>query len=93
MVKLDRQTLVVRTENLRSTTVDGELVILHLANSIYVGLDDIGGRIWTLLENPNSIAALCDKVSEEYAGDPIQIAHDVLEFIRELRSHDLIQIK
>ena len=49
---IELNSLVVRGENILSTPIDNELVILNLAKNNYVGLDEIGLRIWELLEKP-----------------------------------------
>jgi hypothetical protein len=88
---LGPQTVVARV-GLRSAAVDTDLVIMNQPNDSYVGLDDIGRRIWTILETPSRIDELCSRLAREFAGDPEQISRDVLEFLNELYAENLIAV-
>src|SRR5579863_4029673 len=78
--------------DLRSTPVDNDLVILNLAKGNYVNLDAIGRRIWQILEVPTPIGELHRLMTNEFAGDPEQIARDVIDFLDELYSEGLITV-
>jgi tetratricopeptide (TPR) repeat protein len=90
--RLKPQAVVVRVGNLRSAPVDTDLVIMNLPNSNYVGLDAIGRRIWSLLEAPRRIDELCRRLADEYDGKPEEITHDVIAFLNELYSENLITV-
>jgi hypothetical protein len=84
--------MVVRVSDLQSTPVDGDLVILNLAMSSYIGLDNIGHRIWQMLETPIKIDELIRRLTTEYAGGPQEIARDLIDFLNELYSQNLIAV-
>jgi hypothetical protein len=73
-----------------SSPVDDELVILNMARDNYIGLDDIGRRIWELLSEPRRVDEVCDKLSLEFEATPDQIAADLLPFLEGLRDEGLI---
>ena len=54
-----------RTGEIGSNIVDGEAVLMSVANGKYYRLDDIGTRIWTLIETPTAIGAVCDQLIQE----------------------------
>lgn len=83
---------IARTENLMSASVDKEIVILNMAKNNYIGLDEIGLRIWELLERPFSVDELCHRLSREFEAAPEQIESDMLPFIGELINEGLIRI-
>ena len=83
---------IARTENLMSASVDNEIVILNMAKNNYIGLDEIGLRIWELLERPFRVDELCDRLSREFEAAPEQIESDMLPFIGELINEGLIRI-
>lgn len=91
-IKLDAETVVMRVADLRSAPVDSDLVILNLAKNNYVGLDDIGRRIWQMLEAPTKVDELIRRMTTEYAGDPEQIARDLIDFLNELYMQNLIAL-
>jgi hypothetical protein len=92
ITRLGPDVVVVRVNDLRSTPVDTDLVIMNMPTKNYVGLDDIGRRIWSILETPSRVDALCSRLTREYAGDPAQITRDVLEFLNELYAENLITV-
>jgi hypothetical protein len=83
---------VVRKSQLPSSTLDEEIVILNLPKNAYVGLDEIGRRIWELLETPHTADELCAELARRYEGSPEQIRKDVLAFLEELHGDGLIEL-
>jgi hypothetical protein len=83
---------IVRAENLMSAPVDNEIVILNMAKSNYIGLDEIGLRLWEMFAQPCRVDELCDRLSREYEATSEQIVADVLPFLEELRSEGLIKV-
>jgi len=83
---------IVRTRGLTSELVDEDLVILNLAGDNYIGLDEIGRRIWELIETPRRVDELCQQLSQEFNATPEQIAVDVLPFLAELESEKLAHV-
>jgi len=83
---------VVRTEGLMTAQVDQGLVILNLQENNYVFLDNIGKRIWELIESPISVDTLCHRLEAEYRGDREQIIADLQDFLSKLERDDLVNI-
>lgn len=86
----DLSTRIVRSKDLLATPVDQEIVIMNLAKNNYVALDDIGRRIWNLLEKPCLVSELCQQLSQEYQTDLNQVTEDVLPFLNELKDEGLV---
>jgi len=74
-----------------SAEVDTEIVILSLASNHYVGLDEIGRRVWELIETQQRTDELCQTLAGEFAASAEQIAGDVLPFLAQLESEGLVQ--
>jgi len=89
---IELSSMVVRTENLMSSPMDDELVILNMYKNNYIGLDDIGRLIWELFSEPRSVAEACGLLSLEFEATPEKIAADVLPFLEELHSEGLIRL-
>jgi Coenzyme PQQ synthesis protein D (PqqD) len=86
----DLASRVVRPAELMSAPIDKEIVILSLESNHYVGLDEIGRRIWELLAEPRQVSELCDQLTREFAATPEQIARDVLPFLCQLENEGLV---
>lgn len=85
-------TTVVRTEGMMAAPVDEDIVILNVPKNNYISLDAIGRRIWDLLETPQPVSALCNKLADEFEGDSEQIATDVMVFLQELHQEGLVRV-
>lgn len=79
-----------------SRRVAGETVIVPVSGrvgdleSIYT-LNDVGSRIWQLIEQPASVAAIVDAIAEEYQVERGEAERDVLTFLHELESKGLVR--
>ena len=86
------QSKVVRNNQLMSTPVGEDIVVLNLAQNAYFGLNDIGRRIWGRLDNPCVVDLLIKSMVAEFAGDPAAITVDILAFLTEMENDGLIHV-
>lgn len=70
--------------------VGGETMLLDLSSGTYFGLDQIGGRIWQLLEDGSSPAEACDALIGEYDVIRETLETDVLALLADLLERRLI---
>jgi hypothetical protein len=89
---VDLDTIVVQTENLLTSELDGETVLMSLARPSYYGLDATGQRIWMLIAQPRRGGELCEQLVEEYAVDRAACEQQVCAFLTELNKEGLIRI-
>ena len=89
---MNSQSIVKRTAGLMSTRVENDTYILNPMRDQYTGLDDIGCRIWDLLEAASRVDRLCDQVLREYRGDAQQITSELFEFLNELETEGLLEV-
>ncbi|MEC4803685.1 MAG: PqqD family protein [Jaaginema sp. PMC 1079.18] len=69
-----------------------EAVLLNLESEAYFGLDAIGTRIFTLLQEKDSIAAVHQQLLQEYDVDSERLQQDLLSLIEQLVEHGLVQV-
>ena len=74
-----------------SAEVEGESVILNLADGVYYGLDGVGARVGELLREPRTLDELCDAVTAEYQVDAETARRDLLELLGELSARRLVE--
>ena len=89
---IEMTTRVVRLGGLQTANVDDDIVILNMTTNNYVALDDIGRRIWELIETPRHVEELCAQLTDEFNGVPQQIQVDVLSFLNELENEKLVRV-
>jgi len=72
--------------------LDGEAVLLHLPSGQYFGLDEVGTRIWALLQEGLHGAALLQTLLDEYEVTETECRAHVAEFLESLAAAGLVEI-
>ena len=70
----------------------GEIVILDLGTGVYFGLDEVGARIWRLIEDHGSLEAVLAVLRSEYEASPAVLEHDLLELVDHLCAKGLARV-
>jgi Coenzyme PQQ synthesis protein D (PqqD) len=70
--------------------VGGESVILDLKSNRYLGLDEVGTRMWQVLLESDSIQTAYDTLLAEYDVEPKQLELHLREFVDLLLENKLI---
>ncbi len=73
--------------------VDGRVVMLILSTERYYRLDDVGSRMWVLLDECPDVAAAHAQLHEEYDTDGPTLERDLRDFIMRLADAGLIHIQ
>jgi hypothetical protein len=92
-VLLSPDSIIVATRAQLSAVLDGETVILNVQSGIYYGLENVGMRVWTLLEKPIAVSKLCDILSNEYEVQPGQCTAEITALLEQLLQAGLIEIQ
>lgn len=87
---MDMNTAFKPSPDAMAREVGGELVILHLGRGVYFGLDEVGTRIWQLLDEGLTLAAVGDRLEEEYDVERTTLDRDLEALIGQLLEHDLV---
>ena len=74
-------------------TVGDETVILDLANGTYFGLDPVGARMWALMGEGKTLAAICEHMLEEYEVSRDDLERDTLRLTQELADQGLVGLR
>lgn len=86
------QTVVKAGAGQVSSQLDDEVVILHLGQGLYFGLDPVGACIWNLIQKPARVSEIVAGVRREYEVDEAVCERDLCALLRELKKRDLIEI-
>ena len=88
-MKLKTQKITISEEAL-SQEVNGETVILDLQSESYFGLDEVGTRIWQLLQEHGETKKVFDVMLDEFDVDADTLASDMKNLIDHLVDKGLI---
>lgn len=83
---------VVRSPDQVSGDLDGKVVLLSIENGEYYNMNEVGSRIWELLEKPTTVVALIDTLVGEFEVDRATCEKEALAFLARLRADKLLQI-
>ena len=72
--------------------VSGETVILDLKNESYFGLDEVGTRIWKLLQQEKDIQSITETMLDEYDVEEKQLGKDIQALLSQLNEAGIITL-
>lgn len=83
---------VCRKGDWLAARIGEDLVMMSVASGCYLGLNDVGARIWDLLESPCDIDLLCLRLEAEYDVAPAVCRAEIETFVAELVRHGAASI-
>ena len=89
---ISASTTIAITRDLLTAEFGKEVVVLNLQDGVYYGLEDVGARVWTLLQSPVSVASIVEALVSDYDVDPADCERDVRTLVADLVAHGLVQI-
>lgn len=90
--QIDKQTIVVQTAGHIVSDMNGEKVMLSIANSKYYNLGEIGGEIWELIKEPIPIDKVVVSLMGKYEVTQQKCEQHVCSFLETLKEEGLIKI-
>jgi hypothetical protein len=90
---LSAESVVVASKEQVSCELSGEAAILNLTSGVYYGLDPVGARVWSLLQEPRLVGAIRDALTAEYDVDANGCERDLVALLRDLAAARLIEVR
>jgi hypothetical protein len=91
MGNLSMLSTVLQAKDQVSCDLAGEATILSVKTGNYYGLDPVGARIWTLIQQPRTLQEIRDTLVKEYDVDAIRCEADLLSILQQLQAKGLIE--
>lgn len=73
--------------------IGDEAVILNLKSELYLGLNPVGTRMWTVLHGAPSIQAAYDSLLAEFEVEPDRLRQDLNQLLDQLLKQGLIEVQ
>jgi hypothetical protein len=89
---IDLATRITVPESVLFRDLDGEAVLLETSTGRYYGLNEVGTRMWSLLQLHGEIEAAYQDLLAEYQVPSHELRRDLLDFVGLLTSRRLIEI-
>lgn len=84
--------MISRRGDWLSAKVGDELVMMSAEKGNYIGLSEVGARIWDIIETPREFEAVCAQLQQEYDVTPDVCRAEVETFLSELAKHGAIAL-
>jgi hypothetical protein len=83
---------VVASQNQVATQLGDEVVILGVDAGQYFGLNEVGAKVWSLVQQKTTVGAICAAIQAEYEVAPDVCERDVLELLSDMQDRGLIHV-
>ena len=88
-----RETRLRRRPRVVWRELGGEAVLLDLDGELYFGLDEVGTRVWTLIEEPRPLGEIHAVLLAEYAVGAEELWRDLRELAERLVAAGLAEVE
>ena len=85
-------TIINKNLEIDDTDLDGEKVMMNLDKGEYFMMNEVGSRIWEIINEPMNVKGIVDALRSEYEVDEETCKDTVIEFLGRLNNADLISI-
>lgn len=84
---------VAAASDVLATAFDDDLVLLNLRDGVYYGLEGVGTRVWSLIQQPRPLAEIRDALTEEFDVDPGRCERDLRALLGDLVKRGLAVVQ
>jgi len=85
-------TQVVAAHDVMTADFSPEVVLLNLQDGVYYGVEDVGARVWTLLQSPIAVGAILETIAAEFEVDRERSDREVRAFVQQLVDRGLATV-
>lgn len=86
------QSVVVATKQQVFGDLGEEAVILNLHDGVYYGVNSVGSRIWSQIQQPTSVGDLVAILTEEFEVGADDCQREVSLFLNQLLAKGLVEV-
>ena len=92
MHRFTSETRLSRTQDLISTELDEETVLMSIYAGTYYGLKGPAQTIWNNLETPLTFSALVERLVKEYSVSQETCSEDLQQFLAKMEQEGLLHV-
>ena len=89
---INLDTIINKNLEIDDTDLDGEKVMMNLDKGEYFMMNEVGSRIWEIINEPMNVKSIVDALRSEYEVDEETCKDTVIEFLGRLNNANLISI-
>ena len=84
--------MIERKGDWLSARVGDEIMMMSPEHGKYIGVNEVGARIWELIETPSDVATVCEELQREFEVSPEICKAEVDSFLAEMEKHGAIVV-
>ena len=88
----DLTTRITVPESVLFRDLDGEAVLLETGTGRYYGLNEVGTRMWLMIQSHGEIGAVCRALLAEYEVPEDRLREDLERFVETLAARGLVRM-
>jgi hypothetical protein len=92
LLKISSTAIITSAQNQLSSELADEAVILNVDSGVYYGLNEVGARIWELVQKPCSFSELHRILIEEYDVPSDACKQDLTKILLDLERANLVEV-
>jgi hypothetical protein len=85
------QTVTI-SDQVISQEVSGETVLLDLNRESYFGLDEVGTRVWQLINEDGHLPAILATMLQEFEVEELTLKNDIADLLAKLEAQGLVTL-
>ncbi|HUQ50563.1 MAG TPA: PqqD family protein [Terriglobales bacterium] len=93
MSQITPQTKVTVTPDQVSSEVSGEIIILHVKDGMYFGLDDVGAVVWQAIQKPRRVDEIVNTMLEQFEVDREKCEADLCALLEQMVAAKLVSVE
>ena len=82
--------MIRRKDGWLAAQVGEELVMMSVESGVYIGLNEVGARVWELIEAPRDLAGICATLAQEFEITPEGCQPEVEAFLSQLEQRGAV---
>jgi hypothetical protein len=90
---MQKSSRIVAKKGHLATDLGNETVIFNTQYEKYYGLNDVGTRVWSLIQQPRTVGEIVNIVTQEYDVEPERFERDLTKLLQDLQSANLVEIQ
>lgn len=77
-------------QDVAAKILDGEAIMINLANGTYYSLDKVGAVVWELLDSSLTVGQIVDEVTQRFVGAAERASDDIRDLLQAMLDEKLV---
>ncbi|MEG0307049.1 MAG: lasso peptide biosynthesis PqqD family chaperone [Clostridium sp.] len=91
-LEINLEATIARNLEIDATDLDGEVVMMNMEKGEYFMMNEVGSRIWEIIEEPRTVTSVINILLSEFEVEEKDCKETVIEFLTNLKGAELISV-